>query len=93
MRSEIIDKFAILITSAFGLVAALAWNDAIKGFLKSFNLEHYGPWVYACIITVAAVLITVIIGWIAQRAKNMNLEKYACVPLNKIAKFQKKKKR
>ncbi len=29
MTGEILDKFSQLITTALGLVAALAWNDAI----------------------------------------------------------------
>jgi hypothetical protein len=30
MKKDVIEKLAALITAAFGLVAALAWNDAIK---------------------------------------------------------------
>ncbi len=30
MTGEILDKFSQLITTALGLVAALAWNDAIQ---------------------------------------------------------------
>ena len=30
MTSEVLDKFVQLITTALGLVAALAWNDAIQ---------------------------------------------------------------
>lgn len=80
MKSEIIDKFTVLITSAFGLVAALSWNDAIKGFMQQLGLEHYGPWAYAIIVTLLAVIITLILGWLAQRAKNIELSKYACLP-------------
>ena len=29
MSAEVLDKFAELITTALGLVAALAWNEAI----------------------------------------------------------------
>jgi len=37
MKSEVIDKLGALVTAAFGLVAALAWNGAIKAiFLKAF---------------------------------------------------------
>ena len=34
LRSEIIDKFSTLIASAFGFVAALAWNGAIQAIFK-----------------------------------------------------------
>jgi hypothetical protein len=30
MKSEVIEKIAALVTAAFGLVAALAWNGAIQ---------------------------------------------------------------
>ncbi len=30
LTGEILDKFSQLITTALGLVAALAWNDAIQ---------------------------------------------------------------
>lgn len=93
MQNEIIEKFTVLITSAFGLVAALAWNDAIKGYLQQFGLDYYGPWVYAVVITVFAVIITIFLGWLAQRAKDFEVEKYACIPLNKAKKYLKKKKK
>jgi len=71
MRTEIVNKFAALITSAFGLVAALAWNDAIKGAFASLDLKVYAPWVYASIVTVLAVVITFWVGKLAERAKGM----------------------
>ena len=92
MKSEMIDKFALLITSAFGLVAALAWNDAIKGFLQKFGLEHYGPWLYAAIVTLLAVLITVILGWLAERAKRLEIKKYAQIPRLSTSFIKKKTK-
>ena len=79
MKSEVIDKLAALITAAFGLVAALAWNDAIKalfvgpcgsegaGALCALSLG--GPWAYALIITIIAVIATIWIGKVAQKAK------------------------
>jgi len=36
MKNEIIDKMSNLITSAFGLVAALAWNGAITALLRKY---------------------------------------------------------
>lgn len=35
MKPEIVDKFAALVTVAFGLVAALAWNGAILAIFKA----------------------------------------------------------
>lgn len=73
MKSEVIDKLAALVTAAFGLVAALAWNGAIKAiFLKVFgDAEGLGPMlIYALVVTLIAVLATIWIGKAAQKAKN-----------------------
>jgi Family of unknown function (DUF5654) len=32
MQKEVIEKIAALITAAFGLIAALAWNEAITEY-------------------------------------------------------------
>jgi len=34
MNSQVTEKLAALITAAFGLVAALAWNEAIQSIFK-----------------------------------------------------------
>jgi len=34
MKKDVIEKLAALITAAFGLVAALAWNTAIQEIFK-----------------------------------------------------------
>jgi len=73
MKTEVIEKISALMTAAFGLIAALAWNDAIKslfaeGGLLAF-LAKYGVWVYAIFITVIAVVITVWIGKAADKIK------------------------
>jgi len=77
MKSEVIDKLAALITAAFGLVAALAWNGAIKAIcLKVFGeSEGIGPMlVYALVVTVIAVIATIWIGKASQKAKNEKSE-------------------
>ncbi len=42
MKSEVIDKLGALVTAAFGLVAALAWNGAIKASQKAKDEEPEG---------------------------------------------------
>jgi len=72
MKSEVIEKIAALITAAFGLVAALAWNGAIKAiFLRVFGTsEGIGPMlIYAILVTIIAVLATIWIGKVAERSK------------------------
>lgn len=68
INKDVIDKIAALMTAAFGLVAALAWNDAIKSAIASLGLEAYGPWLYAIIVTIIAVIATVYIGRVAAKA-------------------------
>jgi len=64
IRQELLSQMITLSTSGFGLVAALAWNDAIKGFVEQY-IQPYFPnsviwyrFIYAILITIFAVLIT-----------------------------------
>ncbi len=57
ISSEVLDTIAQLVTAAFGLVAALAGNEAISAWIESVNLGG-GPWVYAILVTIQAVLAT-----------------------------------
>jgi uncharacterized membrane protein YuzA (DUF378 family) len=73
MKGELIDKLAALITAAFGLVAALAWNETIKTIFKSIfgTQETIWSWVvYAVVVTVIAVLVTLRIAKMAAKAKS-----------------------
>lgn len=72
MRPEVADKFAALITAAFGLVAALAWNGAILAiFKKAFGTSEgiVSMLVYAVVVTLIAVFITIWVGRAAEKAK------------------------
>ncbi len=78
LQKEVIEKLAALVTAGFGLVAALAWNDAIKAMFKGpcgaedagalCALSAGGPWLYALVVTVIAVYATISIGKVADRA-------------------------
>ncbi len=71
MRKEVIEKLAALITAAFGLVAALAWNDTIKAiFIAIFNTPNsiWANIVYAVVVTVIAVWATIWIGKASTKA-------------------------
>ncbi len=82
MKKEILDKFAALVTAAFGLVAALAWNDAIKAIFKQVfgSADAVGPMlIYAIIITIFAVILTMTVARAASKAKSiMNEEIFEC---------------
>jgi hypothetical protein len=72
VKNEIIEKLASLITAAFGLVAALAWNGAIKAIFAEIFTEAEGlaqMLVYAVVVTIIAVLATLWIGKAAAKAK------------------------
>ncbi|HZX45009.1 MAG TPA: DUF5654 family protein [Candidatus Nanoarchaeia archaeon] len=76
MKDEVIDKLSSLITAAFGLVAALAWNTAIQAiFTRIFGTDSSIPAMisYAVIVTFIAVGATVWLGRISERAKKINL--------------------
>jgi hypothetical protein len=58
-----------LASASLGLVAALAWNEAIKALLAKLNLGDSiaGLFTYAMIATVIAVLVLIWLGKIASR--------------------------
>ena len=64
-QKELVKQMITLSTSGFGLVAALAWNEAIQAFVKEY-IDQYisvgsgiiSRFIYAIIITALAVLIT-----------------------------------
>lgn len=74
ITEEILDKLGVLITAAFGLVAALAWNQAITEIFKEAfgTAETLGPMiVYALIVTAFAVILAIIVARAASKAKNI----------------------
>ena len=65
MKGRVMETIATLITTAFGLIAALAWNEAIKALI----IQILGPgngltglFTYAIIITILAVVATILIA-------------------------------
>ncbi len=59
-----------LSSAALGLVAALAWNDAIKATIKLIFNGNDGlasKYVYAVIATVIAVIVVLVLSGIAAR--------------------------
>ena len=59
----IFNEFDILITSALGLVTALAWNEAFKNYFQNHKtLKKYGPWIYAISVTIFSVILVIVIS-------------------------------
>ncbi|MDO8869828.1 MAG: DUF5654 family protein [Methanobacteriaceae archaeon] len=65
VKSQVLENIGLLITTAFGLIAALAWNEAIKALIIQLigtGNGTTGLFIYAIIITVLAIIATIIIG-------------------------------
>jgi len=78
VKGEVIEKIAALMTAAFGLVAALAWNGAIRAiFAEVFGDpdELVAMLIYAIIVTIVAVILTIWIAKVAEKAKPKEAEK------------------
>jgi hypothetical protein len=66
----VVQTVITLASASLGLVAALAWNDAIKATMKKMLGEDEGLaalYTYAILATVVAVVIVLILGRIAAK--------------------------
>ncbi|MFT4303476.1 MAG: DUF5654 family protein [Candidatus Woesearchaeota archaeon] len=77
MKKRVLERLATLMIGAFGLVAALAWNDAVRGLFAGpcgsekagplCFISQGGPWIYAVVVTIIAVIATMWIGKLADK--------------------------
>lgn len=62
LRKEFKEKTVGYMLAAFGLVAGLAWNDAIKAMIDTFIIKPgngiFLKFLYAAVVTVIIVLIS-----------------------------------
>jgi len=61
------------ISSAFVLIAALAWNDAIRGLITMYFKENSGlvsQFLYAVIVTLIAVIVTTRLSKLGEKLKS-----------------------
>jgi hypothetical protein len=75
LKIEIITKMSELATAGFGLVAALAWNDAIQSLFKELFGSQSAVWAkfaYAVIVTALVVLVIIKLGNILNKLKENN---------------------
>ena len=74
LRREIKEKTISYILAAFGLVAGLAWNEAIKSFIDQFFPNSGNgvliKFVYALVITIIIVVITVYLLKLTEKKNN-----------------------
>ncbi|GEM_PF-1085515 len=76
--NNFITTVILLCTSAFGLVAALAWNKFITDWLGTVTIlnnanQQAKEFAYALAITLIAVMVISILGLINARVKGKNL--------------------
>ncbi|MBI3120539.1 MAG: hypothetical protein HYZ08_02865 [Candidatus Kerfeldbacteria bacterium] len=76
IRHEVREKFATLITGGFGVVAALAWNDAIKNIFITVFGDHQdnilAQLLYAVTVTVIVVIASFWLRRILHSKKNLS---------------------
>ena len=68
---EVLKTIITLITTAFALVAGLAWNDAIQALIATFldaGSALTGLISYAVIVTILAVVVSLLLGRFADKA-------------------------
>jgi len=73
-KEQFADRLLKLVTSAFGLVSALAWNDLIKEAIKVYVKPIFGEesglpslLIYAVVITLLAVFVTYQLSKFAEK--------------------------
>jgi len=78
LKVEVLEKLATLMTTGFGLVAALAWNDTIKMIFSRIFDKPEGSLTamlcYSVVITIIVIVVTIQLGRLVNLAKNQ-LEK------------------
>jgi hypothetical protein len=70
LSKEVLDTIITLMTTAFGLVAALAWNEAIQALFAAVlpqGGDLAAKFLYAIVVTVIVVFVTIRLGRLAKR--------------------------
>ena len=77
LYAEVVKQMVTLSTSAFGLVAALAWNSVIQEFINVY-VKKWLPGesgiisllIYALVVTLLAVLVTLQLSKLSEKLNN-----------------------
>jgi uncharacterized membrane protein (DUF106 family) len=79
MPLVIIKNMVALATSGFGVVVALAWNEAIKSTVQTYVAPILGEnsgvislFIYAIIVTLLAVLVTMQLAQVQKTLEEVN---------------------
>lgn len=72
-KQEFVNQMLALINGAFALVAALAWNEAVKALIDQYlptASAVYSRFAYAVLITFLVVVISMRLAKISKRLKS-----------------------
>lgn len=76
IHKDVLKQITTLSTSAFGLVAALAWNSLIQEIVATYIKPYIGAGsgiisllIYAVIVTVLAVVVTLQLSKLQEKLK------------------------
>ncbi len=67
-NAQFIETLSTLLTTAFGLVAAFAWNELVKSIISKYiaaGSTVISQFIYAVLVTLLAVLISFQLGKLA----------------------------
>lgn len=74
LQKEVRERAISYIAAAFGLVAGLAWNDAIKAFIEYFfplsKNTLFAKFFYAVFVTFIVVFVTVYLARLLTSSKD-----------------------
>jgi len=70
-RKEVKERMTTLMLAGFGIVAALAWNEAIRGLFDTFlpdkSASLIGKFIYALLITIIVVIISLQLKRVSEK--------------------------
>lgn len=78
LGKEYFKTVSTMLTSAFGLIAALAWNDLIKRVIDHYispGSDVISQLIYAVLVTTLLVVVTVEMGKVANKFSDDPREK------------------
>ena len=79
VASDVREKTIGYLTAALGLVAGLAWNDAIKAFIEAYyplsQDSLAAKFMYAGLVTVIVVVLTAVVVKLAKQKEQEQEEK------------------
>lgn len=95
----LIKNMIMLATSGFGVVVALAWNEAIKASVATYIAPFLGEssgvvslFIYATVVTTLAVLVTMQLAAVEKRLSILQKKEEKTAEATATKKSKKKKK-